>query len=226
MEYHPHVHLLVTAGGLSSDGAAWVKPAHTRFLRPGYMLSELFRAKSRDELTRADVGRDVNPAVWERAWVVHVQQIGRGDHAALYLSRYIYKVALTNDRIERVENERVTFRYVRARTGETRRQTLPVDAFIGRFLQHVLPPGFTKVRSYGLLSPSHREKLERARHLLQLHAPLHAHGTTPPSTASDITVGGSLDATMTEPGSVQWCSACHRGTLHLIGSLPRPRAPP
>lgn len=241
MEYHPHVHLLVTAGGLSCTGVAdrdaWVKPAHRRFLMPGYMLSEIFRAKVRDALNRADVVRDIDPAVWDRAWSVHVQQIGRGDQAALYLSRYIYKVALTNDRIERFEpgdTGHVTFRYIHAATGEPRRQTLPVDTFIGRFLQHVLPRGFTKVRSYGLLSPSHRPDLERARHLLQLHAQTTALPSPTSGVESNVesnvsvstAAAGGVHTTATEPRSVRCCPVCHRGTLRLVGMIPRPRAPP
>lgn len=228
MEYHPHVHLLVTAGGLSRDGQTWVKPAHRRFLMPGRMLSKIFRAKIRDALTKADLVRDVDPTVWKRSWTVHVQQIGRGEHAALYLARYIYKVALTNDRIERFEqgeSGRVTFRYTHARTGATRRQTISADAFIGRFLQHVLPRGFTKVRSYGLLSASYREQLDRARYLLRLHAPtsdLRASVSSGRSADDDE----PLDTSGTEQATARCCRVCHRGILLLIGTIPRPRAPP
>jgi len=76
LEYHPHAHLLVTAGGLSPDGSAWIKPAHPRFLLPGYALSEIFRAKIRDAVVRAGLDRDIDPALWQRRWTVHVQQIG------------------------------------------------------------------------------------------------------------------------------------------------------
>src|SRR5690606_27276315 len=66
LTYHPHAHLLVTAGALSKDGSAWVKPAHPRFLMPGYMLSEIFRAKLRAALGRAGLAGDLDPAVWNR----------------------------------------------------------------------------------------------------------------------------------------------------------------
>ncbi|MGQ0767151.1 MAG: IS91 family transposase [Gemmatimonadota bacterium] len=166
MEHHPHAHLLVTAGGLSPDGPAWVKPAHPRFLLPGYMLSSVFRAKMHGAFKREGLTRKIDPKVWNRRWTVHVEAIGSGQHAALYLSRYIYRVAITNHRIERFQNGRVTFRYTHARPGETRRLTLPVSVFIARFLQHVFPRSFTKVRAYGLLSPTRRPDLERARALL------------------------------------------------------------
>ena len=144
LEYHPHVHLLVTAGGLAADRTTWIKPAHARFLMPGYAVSPVFRAKMRAALTRAGLSAAIEPRVWQRRWTVHVQSIGTGQHAALYLSRYIYRVALTDQRIERVSDDRVTFKYTHARTGETRRVTLPVACFLDRFLAHVLPRGFAK----------------------------------------------------------------------------------
>jgi len=146
LDYHPHVHLLVTAGGLTPDGAAWIRPAHPRFLLPGYVLSPIFRAKMRDALTHAGIGAGIDARVWQRRWTVHVAPIGGGDHATLYLSRYVYRVALTNQRLDRFAEGRVTFQYTHARTHTTRSLTLPVDQFLTRFLHDVLPRGFTKVR--------------------------------------------------------------------------------
>ena len=124
LAYHPHVHLLVTAGGLTPDGEAWRKPAHRRFLVPGHALSEIFRAKMRDGLQRAGLLDGLDPGIFRKPWTVHLQHAGDGHHAAEYLSRYVHRVALTNDRIEAFDGERVTFRsfrYIRSRTGETRR---------------------------------------------------------------------------------------------------------
>ena len=238
LDYHPHAHLLVTAGGLSADGTAWIKPAHPRFLMPGYMLSEIFRAKLRAALVRAGLGRALDPTLWQHAWTVHVQQIGRGQHALSYLSRYVYRVALTNPALERFEHAQVTFRYIHARTHQTRRLTLPVQTFIARFLQHVLPPGFTKVRSYGLLSPASRKDLERARHLLELHAV--ATRTTPPSAAVPDKTGehepASADAARSSMSAhvatipaiplTLRCPVCRRSPLHLVARFQRSRAPP
>jgi hypothetical protein len=189
LEYHPHAHLLVTAGGLAADRTAWLKPAHARFLMPGYALSAVFRAKMRAALTRAGLNAAIDPRVWQRRWTVHIQSIGTGQHVALYLSRYIYRVALTDQRIERVTDGGVTFKYTHARTGETRRITLPVDRFLDRFLAHVLPRGFPKVRSYGLLSPGRRADLDRARQLLVTHGaatalPSTTAAASPPPVAS------------------------------------------
>ena len=222
LEYHPHAHLLVTAGGLSPDGTTWVKPAHARFLGPGYMLSRIFRAKLHAALARAGLDQEIDPAVWDQRWTVHVQQIGTGEHALLYLSRYIYRVALTNHRIERFEQNSVTFRYTHARSRETRHVMLPVESFLTRFLQHVLPRGFPKIRSYGLLSPSRKPDLERARHLLALHEIRPSTGAST-SDCPDTTI---VYATTAPTASTLHCPACKRGTLTLVERLKRSRAPP
>ena len=224
LAYHPHAHLLVTAGGLTADGTAWIHPAHPRFLMPGYMLSEIFRAKLRDALARAGVAHAIDPTVWQRPWTVHVHHIGRGDHAARYLSRYVYRVALTNQRLECFAHGQVTFRYTHARTHQTRRLTLPVQSFLARFLQHVLPRGFPKIRSYGLLSPSRRGDLAWARHLLQRHAaPPTAETPAPPATTGTLSPPPASG-----PGTItaaRCCPVCQRGQLHLVERL-YARAPP
>ena len=226
MEYHPHAHLVVTAGGLAREGRAWMKPTHPRFLMPGWALSPIFRAKMRDALARAGLAQDIDPLVWTKAWVVHVQQIGRGAQAVRYLARYVYHVAITNHRLEKYERGRVTFRYVHGRTHETRHLTLPVDTFITRFLQHVLPRGFTKIRYYGLLSPSNRTDLERARYLLALHA---AAATVPASHTGSVATSVAEASNGAEPvarPAVRCCPVCRRGALRLVARLRRCRAPP
>ena len=226
MEYHPHAHLVVTAGGLARDGRAWMKPTHPRFLLPGYALSPVFRAKMRDALARAGLAPNIDPIVWTKDWVVHVQQIGRGAQAVRYLARYVYHVALTNHRLETFAHGRVTFRYTHGRTHETRHLTLPVDTFITRFLQHVLPRGFTKIRYYGLLSPTARGNLARARHLLELHA---AASTVPASPTARVATSVAEASNVAEPVALpaaRCCPVCRRGALRLVARLRRCRAPP
>jgi len=234
LEYPPHAHVLVTAGGLAADGITWRNPAHARFLMPGYALSPRFRGRMRAALRRAGLLDEIDPRIWRRRWTVHVQQIGSGQHASLYLSRYIYRVALTDDRLERFANGQVTFRYTHGRTGESRRLTLPTDRFLTQFLQHVLPRGFPKVRSYGLLSPSRTAQLERARQVLLLHAasvtthgvdlaPLPPPSVDPPATASTHSVI-TLWLALTLAAR---CPVCHRGQ-QVLHPIPRThsRGPP
>ena len=224
LDYHPHVHLLVTAGGLTADGA-WIRPAHPRFLLPGYVLSQIFRAKMRDALSRTGIATDAGARVWHRRWAVHVERIGTGEHATLYLSRYVYRVALTNQRLERFGDGRVTFRYTPARTHTTRSLPVPVEDFLTRFLHHVLPRGFAKVRWYGLFSASRRADLDRARELLALRRP--PAEDAPPATTR-VTEPSPCDDP--GPGSGQpltdRCSVCARGHWVLVRRDPPARAPP
>jgi hypothetical protein len=238
MEYHPHAHLLVTAGALASDGLSWVKPAHARFLMPGYALSQLFRARLRDALARAGLLDAIDPRVWRRRWTVHVQQIGSGEHATLYLSRYVYRVALTNERIDRWTDGRVTFHYTHAQSGANRRVTLSVNRFLDRFLQHVLPRGFTKIRSYGLLSPGRRADLERARSILTSHTVKASASTSgvasPPSPPSTVDASrapdgpGALAVALVVLCLARRCAVCERGLISTVSLMRHhaPRAPP
>lgn len=225
LSYHPHVHLLVTAGGLTDEGEAWRKPVHPRFLVPGYALSTIFRAKIRDALDRAGLLEQVDPAVFRKPWNVHLEHAGDGEHAAEYLSRYVHRVALTNDRIEAFDHGRVTFRYISSRTHETRRLTLPVHAFIARFLQHVLPKGFQKIRGYGLFCPAATRPRERARQLLALDPAL-----PPPSQSKTATKQPGDETPDIDRRRI--CPACRRGHLIRRGIFRRSplndstRAPP
>lgn len=102
---------------------------------------------------------------------MHCQPVGDGAAALKYLAPYIFRVALSNNRIVSLENDWVTFRYRDAKTDQTRTCTLLAEAFIQRFLQHVLPKGFMKVRYYGFFSAGNRRRLNQVRHLLRA-APL------------------------------------------------------
>lgn len=161
LRYHPHIHYLVPAGGLSADGQTWLR-AHNAFFVHVKPLSRLFRAKFRTALSQAKLVDQVPTSVWRQEWVVHCQPVGTGEAALKYLAPYIFRVALSNNRILKLTETHVTFRY---RDSATRRSiicTLPIEEFIRRFLQHVLPKGFQKVRYYGFFSPGQRHRLAQA----------------------------------------------------------------
>jgi hypothetical protein len=154
MGYHLHVHYLIPAGGWDRVTGEW-KAAHPKFLVPCSALREVFRAKFRDALKveAPEVFALVPPETWQVNWVVHVKPVGDGRTALKYLAPYIYRVALSNRRLLSLKDGQVTFRYKPHNQG-WKTMTLDVMRFIGRFLQHVLPKGFQKVRYYGFLHPS------------------------------------------------------------------------
>lgn len=161
--YHPHVHYLVTNGGMDKSGA-W-RESSGKFLVPVRALSPVFRARVRDGVRRLlpEVFQAIPAAVWRRDWVVHTQGVGNGEQALRYLARYIYRVALADSAILYHDENSVTFRYRDSETGKGRRMTLAPEEFIRRFLQHVLPAGLVKVRHYGLHHPARRKDLARVR---------------------------------------------------------------
>jgi hypothetical protein len=163
--YHPHVHYLVPGGGLSDDGKAWITSRKSFFL-PVKALSVLFRAKFRDALRKKDWFDQVPKGVWSQDWVVHCQPVGNGVAALKYLAPYIFRVALTNRRILKLDDGKVTFAYKDSTSGETRTCTLRGEEFIRRFLQHVLPKRFVKVRYFGVFSSGKRKVLTMIRLLL------------------------------------------------------------
>ena len=165
LTYHPHVHYLIPAGGLADDDQTW-RPARDDFLVPVKALSGIFRARFRDALRSTELFDLVPASVWEHDWIVHCQAVGSGETAFKYLAPYIFRVAISNSRLLKVENDHVTFRYRASDTGQAKLCTLAVDEFIHRFLQHVLPKGFVKVRYYGLLSVAQRAQLMTLRQQL------------------------------------------------------------
>jgi hypothetical protein len=166
LHYHPHVHYLVPAGALAPDGQQW-RPCRPAFLVHVKPLSILFRAKFRDELKKTPWFQEIPAEAWTKPWVVHCKAVGSGQTALKYLATYVFRVGLSNNRLVKVADDQVTFRYQDSKTRKTRYCTLPVEEFIRRFLQHILPKGFVKVRYYGLFSPTHRPRLTQARLLLQ-----------------------------------------------------------
>lgn len=221
MAYHPHVHILVTAGGWR-DGHApgWIPPKRPDFLVPGRALSILFRAKLRDALRHAGLVDRVPPEVWRKDWVVQLQHAGSGEKVLEYLARYVFRIALVNSRLERFENGQVTFRFRDGRSGKTKHCTLEAAAFIARFLQHALPQGFSKVRHYGLFSPSRKPLLDQARAKL-----VASSVTDPPPTRVPVNTPDIAAAAV--PADIRTrCPSCGVGVMHVIDTLPRWTKPP
>ena len=188
LDEHYHLHCIVTGGGLALDGSRWVRPKNGRYLFDVVKLSALYRDKllgGLQKLYRAGKVLQLGQAAQlnvtaivaecrQKKWEVFAKAFETPEAVYEYLSRYVHQVAISNYRLEKVEAGQVTFRYFdnkeRAEVGgkgKEKKLTLPAHEFIRRFLQHILPVGFVRIRYYGLHHASARtEKLPRCRELL------------------------------------------------------------
>jgi hypothetical protein len=184
LAYHPHIHYLVPAGGWSEAEQRWV-PTRQNFLLPVRALSRVFRGKLQQALRETDCYARIPARVWQQEWVVHCEGVGSGLNALKYLAPYIFRVALSNNRLLKLESDRVTFRYRDTETGAEKRCSLGAQEFIHRFLQHVLPHHFVKVRYYGFFAPTRRARLIALRHKLSpVSSPGDPTAPSPGSSAS------------------------------------------
>ena len=222
LAFHPHVHFLVPAGGLDTDTQTWLT-AKKNFLLPVRALSTIFRAKFRDALRKTTCFDAIPTSVWKQAWVVHCQPVGNGLPALKYLTPYIFRVAISNNRILKLSNGKVTFRYKDTDTGQSRVSTLSAEEFIRRFLQHVLPKGFVKVRYYGFFSPSLRQRLSS----LQQHLDNVQVGSTFPSDNDEPELeANQLQSATSFPDHKIRCPVCGQPMKHGHIIRPRGRCPP
>jgi len=232
MTHHPHVHMIVPGGGIARDGSRWIS-SRPAFLLPVRVLGALFRRLFLTRLLQLhDQGRlaffgtlahlserrafvhHLSP-VRRKRWVVYAKAPFAGPEAVLaYLSRYTHRVAISNCRLIAFDNTGVTFRYKDyRRNGADRQQvmTLATNEFIRRFLLHVLPKGFHRIRHYGLLASSTRKaSLDQARHLLDVAPP-------------------ADDQVIEEPADFRPPCPCCGGHMIVIETFQRwcqPRAPP
>jgi hypothetical protein len=220
LAYHSHVHCLVPAGGVSADRTAW-RPARTSHLVPVHALAKLLRGRFQALVRQERPDLTIPGSVWTKGWVVYCQPAMQGTELVLnYLGRYVHRIALTNGRILSTEDGQVRFRSQDAQDQRWKMMTIPAHEFIRRFLQHVLPQGFHKVRYDGLWSPVHRPPL----HQLQLW--LAGHEPTPPPAAL-ARESPSTDAWCPPRRAGQPCPRCGNAMLGVIRSLPRlQREPP
>jgi hypothetical protein len=214
LEFHPHLHLVVTGGGLSRDGERWI-PTRANYLFPVKVLSQLFRGKflaalrgahGRGEIRIAH-GRTLERVIAKlrkKDWVVYAKPPFEGArHVYEYLGRYTHRVAISNQRLLEMDDEGIRFR---TRNGESVK--LPALEFIRRFLLHVLPRRYVKIRHYGLLAASNaKTRLEIARQRLEEDGP-------PPKAA--VAVDSPVSPDVQEP---RLCPRCRRGRMTIRRAL-------
>jgi hypothetical protein len=198
--FHPHIHYIVPGGFLSENRLRWIRLKDPNFLLPERVLSRRARNLFRLALhSRPELHAQVPSAVWKKEWIVNTQAVGSGERALGYLANYVQRTALSSQRILKEENGRTTFQYRQGDTGAWKLLTLDTREFLRRFLQHVLPGGFHRVRYYGWWSPAARTKWERILALLDWSA-----GARPPK----------------RPAWIKTCSCCGQ-PMERIGMLPR-----
>ena len=234
LTHHPHVHAIVPGGGLSPDGERWIACRHGFFL-PVRVLSRLFRRRFLEALAQAHAGGQLQffgdyaglakvrafidwlAPLRKCEWVVYAKRPFAGPEAVLaYLSRYTHRVAISNHRLISLDERGVTFRWKDYRAkGSTpvKAMTLAASEFMRRFLLHVLPSGFHRIRHYGLLAnPRRKENLAHVRRLLQVRVEAHSSNDQETKTAQATFV----------------CPHCGAGMV-ITATLPRHhpiRAPP
>ena len=227
---HPHVHCIVTGGVLKTDGSDFIQ-APSNYLFSVEALSRVFREKYLAGFKRAQQAGQLprgstphNEAEWKHLldalyqhdWVVYAKKTcKKPEHLLRYIGRYINRVAISNHRIESIDNGHVTFRYHDNRDDQDKKMTLSAAAFIRRFLSHVLPKGFRRIRYYGFLVNSQRQqKLIQCRKLLHLDDP-------------EKPYIADMDYHLTRLGQdMDLCPACGQGHLHTIELIAPHHDPP
>ena len=220
--HHPHVHCVVPAGGLSPDGSRWI-PCRPKFFLPVRVLSRLFRGKLLALLRQAfaegtleffgqlaDLAEPARFHAWLRKskkteWVVYAKPpFGGPEYVLKYLARYTHRVAITSSRLLSLDNGRVTFRWRDSRHGnQTKSMTLDAVEFIRRFLLHILPSGFMKIRHFGFLANRNRAS---ALALCRQHLK-----------ASSPAEGPATILTREQQSAVERrCPVCHAGVLRIV----------
>ena len=222
---HFHLHCLIPAGALSVDQSRWIG-ARPNFLFPVKALSRVFRGRFLDLLKQACDQGKISPAsqglkeLRKKSWVVYAKKpFGSPQTVLDYLGRYTHRVALSNNRILALDNGQVTFSY-RDRRDKDRLKSMPLDAeeFIRRFLLHVLPDGFMRIRHFGFLANrTKKHALSQCRKLLGLNPAL---PEIPQKSAHDLL----LELTGID---LSRCPSCKHGTMIVVVELPRiPRSAP
>jgi hypothetical protein len=237
--FHPHLHCVVPGGGISPDGTRWL-PCRPRFFLPVRVLSRLFRRLFLTYLQEAfdagqlqffsslevlhdpeDFARYLNP-LRKQKWVVYAKPPFAGPQQVVdYVGRYTHRVAISNHRLLEIEDQQVKFQWRDYRdNNQQKTMILSTEEFIRRFLLHVLPRGFHRIRYYGFLGNRYRkEKLEQCRQLLNMTPP--NQSSSQPQPREDY-----RDRYERLTGhSLRECPVCHRGRMVVVKLLPWVRSP-
>ena len=232
--YHPHIHCIVPAGGITTDGKWKATKSDGNFLFPVKALAITFRGKFMEQLIRCfksgelrltgklahlqDSGAfwELKRSLYDKQWVVYAKDpFGNPASVLEYLARYTHRIAISNYRIIAVDNENVTFSYLDRKNNRKQTLTLPGEQFLGRFLLHVLPGGYCKIRHYGIFATRVKAtQLRKARSSLGVMEKEKVNYTV-----RDVIY-------LTTGVDIHLCAECKTGLLVTIEETPRPRGSP
>jgi hypothetical protein len=188
LEFHPHIHLVVPAGGLDKAKKQW-RTKSGKYLFKADNLAKVFRGKFIALLCASGY---YLPAKTPNSWVAHCQHVGKGDSALTYLARYLYRGVVNENNIRSIKHDQVTFQYKDSKTKQFKTITEHATAFLWRVLQHVLPSGFRRARNYGFLHGNAKRTLKRLQLLLNVVLPpisaLPKKGVCCPNCATQMTL--------------------------------------
>ena len=215
--FHPHVHYLIPGGGLSPDGREWIA-TRPKFLLPvkalGAHLRTLFKTRLHKE--HPHLFAQVPAKVWKRHWNVDSRPAGSGQNALRYLSRYVFKTATGNRKVQLLAEGKVRWSFRESKSGRATSLQLDPLEFMGRFLQHILPRSFARVRTFGWLHPAAKVRANRVRALLGqqplLTAAEERAWNPPPDPDSELPAGPRVVVC-----SAPLCPRCQQ-VMRLVGS--------
>ena len=195
LQYHPHIHYVIPGGAIDVDSGRWHRSKNAFFL-PVRALSKLFRGKFLALMKASDLYALIPESVWLQDWNVNCQSVPSADATLNYLAPYVFKVAISDHRISKVEGDQVHVRWKKVGSQRNRLMILDAVEFMRRFLTHVLPSGFMKIRYFGFLGSSAKITLEQVHLSIQLASrfelkpPTTTRKTTPVPACRDC--GGTL----------------------------------
>ncbi len=212
LHYHPHIHFIVPGGAFDVIRNRWNR-ANSKFLIPVRALSKMYRAKFRDflKMNNPQIFYSIPNHIWyDKEFITNSQPVGKGDKALEYLSNYVYRIAISNNRIVKYQNGKVTFKYKPSGSNNYKYQTVTAIEFMRRFLQHVLPSGFQKIRYFGFLSSAGKNIFEKVQKYFEIK--------------TNESILPEKSAFQKRERNI--CPHCKSKMLHLASILRKPRAPP
>lgn len=217
--FHPHIHYLIPGGGLSPDGRTWIaaKKFFLHHVALGLRCRSLFKQRLLKQ--HPDLFQQLPSPVWKTPWNVGVQNAGSGHNALRYLARYVFKTATGNRLVPELPDGRLRWTYRDSRTRQNAQVHLQPQDFMARFLQHILPPHFARVRTFGFFHPAAKVRLNRVRALLHQKpflTPAEKDTWQPPEEASappPHPPAGPQPSTINP--QLPLCPRCHKAMLRL-----------